>query len=200
MTRKPEVFVSIDIETDGPAAGLNSMLALGAAAFVNGKEAGIWYATLVPLPGAHQDSETMDWWKTQPEAWAEVTSEPRLPEVVIPDFCIWVNRLPGDPIAVAWPATFDFAFVNYYCHRFIGRNPLGFAALDIRSYANGLAGYPSYYGLPEKKIREMAGPVDMAGLRPHVAVDDAIEQGRLFMALRRYATASKGSNKTESRR
>jgi len=189
MSKKPEVFVSIDIETDGPAPGLNSMLALGAVAYgQDGTELGIFYSTLVPLPDARQNPGTMDWWKTKPEAWAEVTDEPRLPEVVIPDFCIWVNRLPGKPIAVAWPATFDLGFVNYYCHRFSAGNPLGFAALDIRSYANGLAGYPSYYGLSEKKIREMAGEIDTTGLRPHVALDDAIEQGRLFMALRRYAT------------
>ena len=59
-----------------------------------------------------------------------------------------LNRLPGKPIAVAWPATFDFAFVNYYCHRFSAGNPLGFAALDIRSYANGLAGSRRPTGCP----------------------------------------------------
>ncbi len=190
MARKPEVFVSIDIETDGPAAGLNSMLALGAVAFdQDGSACGIWYSTLVPLSNGRQDPATMDWWQTQPEAWAEVTDKPRLPEVSIPEFCIWVNRLPGKPIAVAWPAAFDFSFVNYYCHRFSAGNPLGFACLDIRSYANGLLDYQNYYGLRENQIRKMAGDIDKTGLRPHVAVDDAIEQGRLFMALRRYANA-----------
>jgi 3' exoribonuclease, RNase T-like len=183
-----EIIVSIDIETDGPAPGVNSMLALGAAAFgEDDEQIGQWYATLFPEPGAWSDSDTMAWWDTQPEAWAEVQRNRRPADVALPEFARWCEALPGKPVAVAWPAAFDFAFVNYYCHRFCRANPLGFACLDIRSYANGLAGYQSYYGLSEAKIRVMAGEIDTAGLRPHVAVDDAIEQGRLFLALRRYA-------------
>jgi hypothetical protein len=190
MTARPEVFVSLDIETDGPAPGLNSMLALGAAAFSeDGGELDTWYFTFEPLPGAVQHPDTMAWWKTQPDAWAEVTSSRWDPEVAIPQFAVWCEQLPGRPVAIGWPIAFDFAFTSWYLWRFAGRNPLGFGGIDIRSYANGLAGYPSCYGLPEKEVREMAGPVVTAGLRDHVAVDDAIGQGRLFMALRRVARA-----------
>jgi DNA polymerase III alpha subunit (gram-positive type) len=191
---RPEIFISIDVETDGAAPGVNSMLALGAAAFsAEGEELSTWYATLQPLPDAQQNADTMAWWQTQPEAWAEVTSGQRLAETAIPQFGTWCETAPGKPVAVAWPAAFDFAFVNYYLHRFYGSNPLGFACLDIRSYANGLARYRDYYGLPEKAVRAMAGKVDKTGLREHVAVDDAIEQGRLFMALRNYAAEIKGA-------
>lgn len=191
---RPEVFVSIDIETDGPVPGVNSMLALGAAAFLPRSDdgtawemTGTWYSTLLRLPEGMSNPDTMVWWDTQPAALAEVMSNRRLARDAIPEFRLWCKSLPGKPVAVAWPAAFDFAFVNYYCHRFAEGNPLGFACLDIRSYANGLAGYPSYYGLPEDEIRKMAGEIDTTGLCPHVAVDDAIEQGRLFMALRRCA-------------
>lgn len=189
MTR-PEIYVSVDIETDGPAPGLNSMLALGAVAYDQQEnQVDSWYFTFDQLPGAQQDPGTMKWWETQPEAWLEVNSNTWAPEVAVPLFAAWCEALPGKPVAVAKPAAFDFAFINYYCHRFAGRNPLGFAALDIRSYANGIAGYPSYYGLPKEKIREMAGPADTSGLRDHHALDDAIRQGRLFLALRRHALA-----------
>jgi hypothetical protein len=189
---RPEMFVSIDVETDGPAPGVNSMLALGAACFAgDGEMVGTWYSTLRPLEGARADKGTMDWWASQPDAWAEVTRDQRDPFTAMTGFVDACDKMYADLhvklIAVAWPAAFDFAFVNYYCHRFAGRNPLGFACLDIRSYANGLARHPDYYGLREAQIRELAGPVDKTGLRPHVAVDDAIEQGRLFMALRRRA-------------
>jgi hypothetical protein len=189
---KPEVYVSVDIETDGPAPGVNSMLALGAAAFsADGEEVGQWYMKFYPLDGARRDRDTTEWWATQPEAWAEVNTDQFLPEKGISVFVRWCDRMAertgGKLIAVGWPIAFDFAFVNYYCHRFAGRNPLGFAGLDIRSYANGLAGHQDYYGLPEKAVRSMAGPVDTEGLRDHVALDDAIGQGRLFMAMRRQA-------------
>lgn len=192
---RPEMFISIDVETDGAAPGVNSMLALGAAAFSqDGSEVATWYSTLYPLDSARPDDETMQWWASQPEARAEVQRDRRTPAKAMPAFVEWCERLYQEHrvklIAVAWPAAFDFAFVNYYCHRFTGRNPLGFACLDIRSYANGLAGYADYYGLPEKRVRSMAGEIDKTGLREHVAVDDAIEQGRLFMALRKSALAA----------
>jgi DNA polymerase III alpha subunit (gram-positive type) len=191
---KPEIYVSIDIETDGPAPGLTSMLSPGAIALTPGQpesEAPRWYATLEPLYGAYQHLDTMKWWKTQPEAWDEVNSNQRDADSAMEEFADWVEALPGKPIAVAWPAAFDFAFVNYYLHRFAGRNPLGFSCLDIRSYANGLAEYNSYHGLSESLVRSMAGEVDTSDLRDHVALDDAIGQGRLFMKLLQYVTDRK---------
>jgi DNA polymerase III epsilon subunit-like protein len=191
--KQPEAYVSIDIETDGPAPGVNSMLALGAAVFEDGDDlpGDTFYQKLLPLEGAYQSTETMDWWTTQPEAWAEVNRDRREAAHVMFEFVAWCDKLKHDMgcklVAVGWPIAFDFAFVNYYCHRFTGRNPLGFAGLDIRSYANGLAEFQSYYGLSEDTIRTWSGPVSTKGLRDHFAVDDAIGQGKLFMGLRKNA-------------
>src|SRR5256885_943430 len=179
---KSETYVSLDIETNGPAPGLNSMLALGAAAFVDGKQVDTFYVKLHYEPGTFWDPDTARWWEKQsPEARAELHTDRQPPGRAIPDFVTWVEALPGDrKVAVAWPAAYDFAFVNWYCHRYTGRNPLGYACVDIRSYADGLAWNPRYYGLGEDEIRELVGAIDTTGLRPHVAVDDAIGQGRLF--------------------
>ena len=184
-----EIFVSIDIETDGPCPGLNSMLSIGAVAYDQWEnQVGVWYSTLAPLTDCNPDAETMAWWATQPAAWAEVSVSRNRPRETIADFGYWCEALRGKPTVVAWPAVFDFAFTSYYLHRFTGRNPLGYDALDIRSYASGIARCPGYHDeLPETEIRKMAGDIDITGLRPHHALDDAIEQGRLFLGLRRYA-------------
>ena len=180
-----ELYVSLDIETDGPAPGLNNMLALGAAVFSrDGKPGPTWYSTLEPCVGAAAHPETAAWWQTQPEAWAEVCKDRRHPDEALPDFVAWLEGLGAKKlVAAAWPAAFDFAFVNYYCHRFVGRNPLGFACLDLRSLAQGLTYSRGYYDLRENQMRQLQGQVDRTGLREHVAVDDAIEQGRLLVAL-----------------
>jgi len=186
---KPEIYVSIDIETDGPVAGINSMLSLGAAAFVDDPVTPLdeFYDKLAPLFGMVSNPETMKWWETQTEAYAEATRNPSAPHEVVAAFNIWCEKLSSDGklIAVAWPAAFDFPFVNYYMHAFLGKNPLGFACLDIRSYANGLMKEANYYGLKEEEVRHVVGEIDKTDLRPHFAIDDAIEQGRLFMALRK---------------
>ena len=168
------------------------MLSLGAAAFKDDPVAELdgFYEKLAPLPGMVSNPETMKWWETQTEAYAEATRHPGMPHEVVAAFNTWCETLASDGklIAVAWPAAFDFPFVNYYMHAFLGKNPLGFACLDIRSYANGLMKRADYYGLKEEEVRSVAGEIDKTGLSPHFAIDDAIEQGRLFMALRKLAS------------
>lgn len=190
---RPELYISLDIETDGPAPGVNSMLALGAVAIKpeeggEWSEVGEWYKKFQTIPRSWPHPDTMRWWESQPEAWKEVMKDREAPDVAIADFIGWLEGEFGKYklIAIGWPIAFDFAFVNYYCHAYIGRNPLGFAGLDIRSYINGLMHQVEYYGLDEAALRQVAGDIDREGLRPHVAVDDAIEQGRLFMSVRRY--------------
>ena len=46
------------------------------------------------------------------------------------------------PIFVGFNAPFDWMFVNDYFHRFLGHNPFGHAAIDIKSYYMGLAKVP----------------------------------------------------------
>ena len=72
-----EIYVSTDVEADGPIPGPNSMLSFGSAAYLADKSlVGTFEANLETLSGAQGDARTMEWWKGQPEAWqAEYTSE-----------------------------------------------------------------------------------------------------------------------------
>ena len=38
---------------------------------------------------------------------------------------------------VGFNASFDWSFVNWYFHKFVGTNPFGVAALDIKAYYMG---------------------------------------------------------------
>lgn len=183
---KKELYINIDIETDGPAAGVNSMLSLGAAVFDRaGAQIALWYRTLEPLAGGIRNGDTMAWWGTQPAAWEEANKDQESPFYAIPEFALWCEGISEGHklVACAWPAAFDFSFVNYYLWRFAGRNPLGFACLDMRSYANGMYRVPGYYEkIPEGDLYKIFD-IKTDDLRPHVAVDDAIRQGRLLMAM-----------------
>src|SRR5437660_12135822 len=121
-----ETYVSIDVEANGPAPGLYSMLSLGAAAFSQQcEELGTWAANLRPLPDAGEHPETMQWWESHPDAYRLATADQRDPAEAMTAFVAWVEALPNGPLAVGWPVAFDFGFVNWYCFRFVGRNPLG---------------------------------------------------------------------------
>lgn len=67
---QPEIYVSTDIETDGPIPGPNSMLSFASAAFLADKTlVSTFTANLEALPEANGDPDTMKWWEGQPEAW-----------------------------------------------------------------------------------------------------------------------------------
>lgn len=173
----PEIYVSTDIETDGPIPGPFSLLSLGAAAYRRDKTlVDTFAANLECLPGATQDPETMEWWESHPQAWAAARERPQPPEQVMFDYARWVSALPGKPVFVAYPAGFDFTFVYWYLMRFVGTSPFSCAALDIRSFAMGLMGV-EYRQTRRRHLPEAWSD----GLsHTHVALDDALEQGALF--------------------
>lgn len=191
LMSKPELYVSLDIETNGPCPGLNSMLSIGAAAFTitSGTPVDTFYRKMFPMQGIEymENSDTMKWWDTQPEAWEEVNREQVSPAEAMHDFGFWLDGIQkghhAKLVAAAWPAAFDFGYVNYYLHQFYGDNPLGFACLDIRSYANGLFNTAGYYERISEGDLYKKYELDITGLRPHVAVDDAVKQGMLLMSL-----------------
>ena len=172
-----EIYVSTDVEADGPIPGPNSMLSFGSAALRADKSlVATFEANLETLPGAQGDPKTMEWWKGQPEAWAACRRDLAKPEVAMPRYLAWLTALPGKPVFVAYPAAYDFLFVYWYLMRFCGESPFSHSALDIKTYAMALMG--SAYRASVKKNM----PREWFGEQPHthVALDDAIGQGELF--------------------
>ena len=136
-----EVYVSTDVEADGPIPGPHSMLSFASAAYRADKTlVGTFEANLTVLPGARGDPKTMEWWQGQPEAWAACRTDTREPGAVMPEYVAWLKSLPGKPVFVAYPAAYDFMFVYWYLIRFAGESPFSHSALDIKSYAMALLG------------------------------------------------------------
>jgi hypothetical protein len=182
-TNTPEIYVSTDVEVDGPIPGPHSMLSFGSAAYREDKTLiGTFSANLVTLPGARGHPKTLEWWKTQPEAWAACRVDPREPAVVMPEYLAWVKALPGRPVFVAYPAAFDFMFVQWYLVRFAGESPFAHSALDIRSYAMALLGTGYRDCVKGNLPREWFDPLP----HTHIALDDAKEQGALFCNMLAY--------------
>src|SRR3569623_899708 len=136
-----EIYVSTDIETDGPIPGPHSMLSFGSAAFRADKSLlSTFTANLETLPEATGHPETMAWWETQPEAWAACRSGLQSPEAAMQNYVTWIRSLPGKPVFVAYPAGFDFLFIYWYLIRFVGESPFSFSALDAKTYAMATLG------------------------------------------------------------
>ncbi|MBI4041977.1 MAG: 3'-5' exoribonuclease [Deltaproteobacteria bacterium] len=178
MTDKPEIYVSTDIEADGPIPGVHSMLSFGSAAYWADKTlVSTFTANLETLPGAVAHPKTMEWWKRQPKAWEAARTDLQSPEQAMQKYLAWLKALPGTPVFVGYPAAYDFMFVYWYLIRFTGESPFSHSALDIKTLAMALLKIP--YRKATKK--RMPKPWFDAQLpHTHRALDDAIEQGALF--------------------
>lgn len=180
---KREIYISIDVETDGPIPGPNSMLSLGAAAFLEGNPDPVatFSRNLIMLPLASPDPDTMKWWETQPEAWRACRDHIEDPKFVMENFRNWVETInkahDAKPVCVAYPAGFDFLFVYWYLIRFVKHSPFSFSCIDVKTYA--MAMLKKGYRQSAKKHMPKRWFSDAP--HTHKAVDDAIEQGQLFI-------------------
>lgn len=154
------IYLSADIEADGPIPGPFSMLSFGVVAFdAQGREQRAFARNLELLPGAIQHPETMAWWAERPEAYARTRVNCVPPLDAMRDFDAWMRReLPGKLTFTGYPASYDFLFLYWYLMRFLGlrdwenftstgavmskgrdvldyRSPFGFQALDVKSLA-----------------------------------------------------------------
>jgi hypothetical protein len=180
---RAEIYVSTDIETDGPIPGANSMLSFASIAYDReGCELGSFAVNLETLPEATPDPRTMEWWRTQPEAWAACRRDLRAPKDAMADYDRWLRSLHGRPVFVAYPLLFDMMFVYWYQIRLVGKSPFGHSGIDIKTMAYAALGLRSYRDATKRSM-----PANWFGKTPHshVALDDARGQGDLFFNIRK---------------
>jgi DNA polymerase III epsilon subunit-like protein len=171
-----ERFISVDVETGGATPADYALLSIGAC-LVDDPET-TFYAELKPedkrtTPEALEVSKlSLDILSTMGEPPAEAMQR----------FADWVRDVvPADqrPVFVGFNAPFDWMFVADYFERYVGRNPFGYTALDIKAFAMGRLGST----WAETSMSVLA-PRYLSG-RPlaHHALSDAQDQAALFRAL-----------------
>jgi len=172
-----ETFVSVDVETSGPTPGQFSLLSIGACLVDDPARA--FYVELRPLSPAARDEAMqihgLDMERLQREGLAPAEAMAR--------FEAWLQaEVPAGqlPVFVGFNAAFDWMFVADYFQRFLGRNPFGHTALDIKSYALGILGG----GWSDTTRRALARRYPDHTHLTHHAVEDAVDQAALFRRLR----------------
>jgi len=159
------------------------MLSIGLAAFTIDKElVGTFSRNLELLDGADTDERTMTWW-AQPEqadAYKKTREDLMSARGAMVECKSWLDdmRRFGRPIICGAPSGFDFTFLYYYFQRFLGESPIGFASLDLRSYAAAVM-KRQYRHVGKRQYPPEW--IDENLPHTHVALDDAIEQGCILI-------------------
>jgi hypothetical protein len=128
-------IVIVDVESDGPAPGIFSMVSFGAI-FVDKTLDKTFYGQVRPLVNAKYDPAALKisgHTREEHEKFDE-------PVHVMKDFATWLSENNTDKYLTFMsdnPA-FDWQFINFYFHAFYGSNPFGFSARRIGDLYCGL--------------------------------------------------------------
>jgi DNA polymerase III epsilon subunit-like protein len=169
----PETYISVDIETAGPVPRTYSMLSIGACTLYEPQET--FYMELQPIT-TNYVAEAL---KVSGLNLADLEENGVPPQEAMPRFADWLEQitLPGSPpVFLAFNAPFDWMFLSDYFYRFLGHNPFGHKALDIKAYFMGMQGVAwSETGMNSVSQRYL----DQRELT-HNALQDALDQAEIF--------------------
>jgi DNA polymerase III epsilon subunit-like protein len=183
MSAPREFFISIDVEAAGPIPGEYSLLSIGACDVDD--PARTFSCELKPI-NQNADPKALEVGGFSLEELAK-TGLP--PAEAMSAFAAWIDSFVGEAdvaVFVGFNAPFDWSFINYYFHKFLGKNPFGFTALDIKAY---------YMGATGCTWRDTRSSAMDAKLKPksksdHNALHDAQYQAELFRLIRKQVSGS----------
>jgi hypothetical protein len=183
----PDVYISLDIEADGPIPGPYSMLSFGLA--VAGRFDGdvfvpanpterTLYRELQPISEFYDDA-ALEVARLDRDALRESGLEPA---VAMRDAVKWLDGVAEDGhlVLTGFPLLFDWMFFYWYLRQFSSDPPISFSSgLDMKT-------------MYQQRARVCLGatgkedlPDELRSRRTHThnALDDAIEQADIFIKL-----------------
>lgn len=175
-----ELYISVDVETAGPIPADYALLSIGACLVEEPSNS--FYIELQP------DRE-----KISAEAMAihgltlETLKNNGTPaKEAMQAFADWIEGVSGDNkrvIFVALNAPFDWMFINDYFLRYLGTNPFGHSALDIKAYFMGQTGVD----WSQTSMQHMSSHFLEERHLSHNALADAQDQAEIFKMILKQA-------------
>lgn len=170
-----EVFICVDVETAGPNPADYALLSIGAALVSDPQRS--FYVELQPDKLAQTDEAE----RTHKLDLARLATSGQPPREAMARFAEWVQAQvgEGEPVFVAFNAPFDWMFVNDYFHHYLGRNPFGHRALDIKAAFMGRSGQP----WAQMSYQHISAHYHQPEALDHNAERDAQQGAALFAAI-----------------
>ena len=123
----------VDVESDGPIPGDYSMICFGAV-LVEPTLSNTFYGRLKPIS---------DNWIPETLIISGFSREETLsfddPTLVMEQFDVWIGEhTDGRPMFISDNNGFDWQFISWYFHHFLGKNPFGHSSTNLGSLYKGL--------------------------------------------------------------
>ena len=125
-------YISVDIESDGQSPATGSMVCFGAVLVKDTTKT--FYRELKTIT---------DQWDPDALAISGFSREEQMgfgdPKKAMEDFAEWLYEVSeGKPTFITDNPAFDWQWINYYFHKYLGKNPFGFSARRIGDLYCGL--------------------------------------------------------------
>lgn len=176
MNPSDEFYIVVDVEASGPVPGEYALLSLGAATLSDPPET--FYIELQPDAAAFTEEAML----VNKLDLSDLEQNALPPAEAMQQFAEWTQSVtPAGklPIFVAFNAPFDWMYVNVYFHRYLGYNPYGHKALDIKALFMGEHHVPfirtSHYAICEHYGLETS--------LTHHALEDAVQEALILKKL-----------------
>lgn len=177
MDERQEALVSVDIEASGPSPSRGSLLSIGAC-LIDDLSVD-FYVELKPIVDLEWDAGAERIHRLSRD---QLLRDGLEPAAAMQQFADWTDKAcaPRSPVFVGFNAPFDWMFVADYLWRYVGRNPFGISAIDLKSYYMARGNVATWEKTRRKYVDEVLG-IDPD--HNHHALDDAKGQARLATVL-----------------
>ena len=119
-------YIVVDVESDGPIPHKYSMVCFGAVV-LEPSLSKTFYGKVKPISEVHNPDALAISGFTRPDH--EGFDDPK---VVMELFADWLTQnSKGRPIFISDNPAFDWQWINWYFHTYLGKNPFGFSARRI---------------------------------------------------------------------
>lgn len=147
----------VDVESDGPAPGLYSMISFGAVAVESSLDR-TFYGQIKPISDHHIPDALKVSGFTR-----EQTLEFPDPHLTMLDFDTWLKTLQADRLFfISDNNGFDWQWINYYFWRYMGKNPFGHSSTNLGSLYKGMVKNTFKNFKRLRKTKHTHNPVDDA--------------------------------------
>lgn len=137
MLKDSEVYVSVNVLSDGYIPGKNSILSIGAVAFSSdGKELSEFSINVKRSYESSPDALMMAAFKdkSRKDKYKLLRKNIISPRKSVNRFIDWLDSFnPRVPILIGYPASYDWSFINWYTYRYAGEMPFKHGAIDIKT-------------------------------------------------------------------
>lgn len=165
-------FYVVDVESDGPILGRNSLVCFGAVRLDNEMQA-TFYGKTRPISEEYNDEALAISGFSRKEH--EMFNDPK---EVFDRFAQWITEtnLKGRPILISDNNGYDAPWINWYFHTYLGTNPFGYSSRRIGDLWCGFKNntYESWKWMRDKDFTDKEGHLHKGFPHSHNPLEDAL--------------------------